>query len=223
MAEGVSDWFCEREKTGEFLAMDAFLAGFLLGMSLIMAIGAQNAFLLRQGLKREHLFVLCLLCASSDAVLITFGVFGISYISSQLASLLPFIRYGGAFFLFCYGAASFWRAWKNREALIAAGQDRLSLRASVMTCLAFTWLNPHVYLDTVLLLGSVSSGYPQQRCSFALGAILASFCFFFALGYGARLLAPLFRKPSSWRILECGIGCVMWWLSCTLLFGELGV
>lgn len=190
--------------------MTGFLAGLLLGFSLIAAIGAQNAFILKQGLRREHVFVLCLICSVSDALLIGTGVFGFSLVAAGLPALEPVARYAGAAFLFFYGAKSFAAALGKDEVLVADASQRTELRSALLSCLAFTWLNPHVYLDTLVLLGSVSTQYPQQRALFALGAASASFCFFFALGYGARLLAPLFKRPLSWKVLEVVIGCVMW-------------
>ncbi|GFO58662.1 amino acid transporter [Geomonas silvestris] len=198
--------------------MTGFLAGLLLGFSLIAAIGAQNAFILKQGLRREHVFVLCLICSVSDALLIGFGVFGFSLVAAGLPALVPVARYAGAAFLFCYGAKSFATALGKDEVLVADASQRTELRSALASCLAFTWLNPHVYLDTLVLLGSVSTQYPQQQAFFALGAASASFCFFFALGYGARLLAPLFKRPLSWKVLEVVIGCVMWSIAAGLVW-----
>lgn len=197
--------------------MQAGLAGFALGLSLIMAIGAQNAFVLRQGLRREHVLAVVLVCALSDAVLVAAGVTGFGVLSEVVPGLERIMRYGGAAFLLVYGARSFLAAWRGGGAL-EAGEGAGSLRRAVLTCLALTWLNPHVYLDTVVLLGSVSAQY-ADRLAFGLGAVSASFVFFFALGYGARLLAPLFRRPESWRVLDAGVGCVMWAIAIGLLRG----
>ncbi|MGR3696704.1 MAG: LysE/ArgO family amino acid transporter [Roseovarius sp.] len=197
--------------------MQAGLAGFALGLSLIMAIGAQNAFVLRQGLRREHVLAVVLVCALSDAVLVAAGVTGFGVLSEAVPGLERIMRYGGAAFLLVYGARSFLAAWRGGGAL-EAGEGAGSLRRAVLTCLALTWLNPHVYLDTVVLLGSVSAQY-ADRLAFGLGAVSASFVFFFALGYGARLLAPLFRRPESWRVLDAGVGCVMWAIAIGLLRG----
>jgi len=197
--------------------MQAGLAGFALGLSLIMAIGAQNAFVLRQGLRREHVLAVVLVCALSDAVLVAAGVTGFGVLSEAVPGLERIMRYGGAAFLLVYGARSFIAAWRGGGAL-EAGEGAGSLRRAVLTCLALTWLNPHVYLDTVVLLGSVSAQY-ADRLAFGLGAVSASFVFFFALGYGARLLAPLFRRPESWRVLDAGVGCVMWAIAIGLLRG----
>lgn len=195
----------------------AFLPGFLLGASLIVAIGAQNAFVLRQGLRREHVFAVALVCALSDAALIAAGVAGFGALIAAALWLAPVMRFGGAAFLAGYGLRSLWSAWKAQGALNPSGDDGKSLSATVLTCLAFTWLNPHVYLDTVMLLGSVSTRYGEQRAWFAAGAIASSFLFFFSLAYGARLLRPLFANPKAWRILDIVIGITMLALAAKLV------
>lgn len=187
----------------------AATAGFLLGLSLIVAIGAQNAFILRQGLRREHVLPLVLTCAISDAILIALGVAGFATVLSQLEWLEPVMRYGGAAFLIVYALRSLQSAWTGGASLRAGEENSTSLKTAFLTCLAFTWLNPHVYLDTVVLLGSISTRYAGQETAFALGAMTASFFFFFSLGYGARLLQPLFAKPVAWRILDSLIAVVM--------------
>ena len=190
--------------------MDAFLSGLLLGLSLIVAVGAQNAFVLRQGLRREHVFAVSAVCAVSDAMLIAAGVAGFGTLVTALPWLAPVMRYGGALFLFLYAVRSFAvAAWRNSAGLDPAADEPKSLRATILTCLAFTWLNPHVYLDTVVLLGSISSGYAGRRLAFGAGAATGSFLFFFALGYGARLLRPLFARPAAWRVLDAIIGITM--------------
>ena len=189
--------------------MTAFLSGLLLCLSLIVAIGAQNAFVLRQGLRREHVFAVCVVCALSDAVLISAGVAGFGALVTAAPWLTPAMRYGGALFLAGYGLRSLVAAWRGGAGLDPAADERKSLGATILTCLAFTWLNPHVYLDTVVLLGSVSTGYAGQRVAFAAGASTSSLLFFFALGYGARLLRPLFAKPAAWRVLDAIIGITM--------------
>lgn len=196
--------------------MQAVLAGFGLGFSLILAIGAQNAFVLRQGLARAHVFAVCLTCALSDAVLIAAGVAGFGALAQAVPGLEWGMRVFGAAFLAWYGGKSFLAAWRGGQAL-DAGPRAGSLRAALATCLALTWLNPHVYLDTVVLLGSVSAQYAPVP--FALGAMSASFVFFFSLGYGARLLAPLFARPSAWRVLDIVIGLVMWAIAISLISG----
>ncbi|WP_282610752.1 LysE/ArgO family amino acid transporter [Pelagibius sp. Alg239-R121] len=197
--------------------LPGFLPGFLLGLSLIVAIGAQNAFVLRQGLRQEHVFLICLTCAASDALLITLGVTGFAVVSEVLPWAEPLLRYGGAAFLFVYGLRSFMTALRSDGAL-APSQDTVgALSKALVTCLALTWLNPHVYLDTVVFLGSISTRYAENQTAFGIGAVTASFLFFFSLGYGARLLRPLFAKPSAWRILEVGVGAVMWIIAIGLL------
>lgn len=198
--------------------MDAAIAGFSLGLSLILAIGSQNAFVLRQGLRREHVFWVCLVCAVSDAALILMGVSGFSVLMRKLPWLGDAMRYGGAAFLLWYGARSFWTAWRTSGVLAPSDAEPRPLAATLAVCLALTWLNPHVYLDTVMLIGSVSTQFDGRTQAFAAGAMLASFLFFFALGYGAALLRPVFAKPSAWRVLEIVIGITMWVIAAKLLF-----
>jgi L-lysine exporter family protein LysE/ArgO len=187
----------------------ALVSGFLLGLSLILAIGAQNAFVLRQGLRREHVFAVCLACALSDAILITAGVSGFGVVGVMIPWIEPVMRYGGALFLAIYGLRSFRAALLNQGALNPSQADGQSLTRALATCLAFTWLNPHVYLDTVVLLGSISTQYQGFKLEFGAGAVAASFLFFFSLGYGARLLRPVFAMPGAWRVLDVLIGMTM--------------
>lgn len=194
----------------------AFLPGFALGFGLILAIGAQNAFVLRQGLRREHVFSVCLTCAVSDAILIAAGVAGFGALATAVPWFEPVMRYGGAAFLFCYGARNLYSAWTGGAALDVAGGGPATLAATLAPLLAFTWLNPHVYLDTVVLIGSVSAQY-DSRLWFGFGAVTSSFVFFFGLGYGARLLAPLFARPRAWQLLDLLIGLTMWIIAARLL------
>ncbi|MBO9431731.1 MULTISPECIES: LysE/ArgO family amino acid transporter [Sulfitobacter] len=194
----------------------SLLPGFALSLTLIMAIGAQNAFVLRQGLRREHVLPVVLVCAASDAVLIMSGVAGFGALAEAAPWFGPLMRYGGAAFLLWYGWRNAVSAWQGGEALEAEGQSTRSLRKAILTLLALTWLNPHVYLDTLVLLGSISAQYPD-RLSFGIGAVLASFVFFFSLGYGARLLAPLFARPRSWQVLDAIIAVTMWAIAIKLL------
>lgn len=187
----------------------AFLPGFFLSLSLILAIGAQNAFVLRQGLRQEHVFTVCLVCAVSDAILIAAGVAGFGLASHALPWLEPVLRYGGALFLLAYAARSLRSALRNHGSLTPSGRQAAGLGATLATCLAFTWLNPHVYLDTVVLLGSISSQYEGHKAAFALGAMAASFTFFFTLGFGARLLRPVFASQAAWRVLDVLVGIAM--------------
>lgn len=196
--------------------LPAAVSGFLLGATLIIAIGAQNAFILRQGLLREHVFLLCLICALADAALIAAGVAGLGTLIAQAPVLIWWVTLGGALFLTAYALIAFRRA-VHPGALRAAGMSGGGLRQAVLTCLAFTFLNPHVYLDTVVLLGSLSARYAgEARLAYSLGAIAASFAWFFALGYGARLLQPVFARPSAWRVLDVVIGLVMAGLAASL-------
>jgi L-lysine exporter family protein LysE/ArgO len=195
--------------------MSTALAGFALGFSLILAIGAQNAFVLRQGLLKSHVFAVCLTCALSDALLIAAGVAGFGALTQAIPGLELAMRLLGAAFLIWYGARTFLSAWRGGQ-VMQAGQAAGALRKALLTCLALTWLNPHVYLDTVVLLGAVAAQY-EDRINFALGAMTASFVFFFSLGYGARLLAPLFAKARAWQVLDVSIGGIMWAIAAKLL------
>ena len=195
----------------------ALASGFGLGFSLILAIGAQNAFVLRQGLRGEHVLAVVLVCAVSDAFLVTAGVAGFGALAKAVPGLEQVMRYGGAAFLLAYGGRAFLSAARGDEVLEAGAGDG-GLWRVILTCLALTWLNPHVYLDTVVLLGSVSAQY-DDRVAFGVGAVCASFVFFFTLGYGARLLAPFFARPMSWRMLDAGVGAVMWAIAAGLLLG----
>ena len=197
--------------------MGAFLTGFSLGLSLILAIGAQNAFVLRQGLQRRHVLLVVLTCAISDAVLIVAGVSGFGALTEAAPWVADALRWAGAIFLFVYGALAFRSAWQGTGALKAEGRVEGSASAAVVTCLALTWLKPHVYLDTVVLIGSVAAQHDGARVEFGAGAVLASFTFFFSLGYGARLLAPVFVRPMAWRVLDIGIGCIMWTIAAGLV------
>ncbi|MBO6815110.1 MAG: amino acid transporter [Rhizobiaceae bacterium] len=193
------------------------ITGFTLGGSLIIAIGAQNAFILRQGLLGQHVFVLCLICALSDALLIAAGVAGVGVFIERSPLLLAAIRLGGAGFLFWYAWVAFQRS-RNPETMEASGREAGSLKAAIATCLAFTFLNPHVYLDTVLLVGGLSAGFEgNARLVYAIGAMSASFVWFFGLGYGARLLVPVFANPRAWQILDVLIAAIMLLLAVLLL------
>lgn len=199
------------------MPLSVFVTGLTMGLSLIVAIGAQNSFVLRQGLRNEHVFAVCLTCALSDAVLILAGVVGLRQATAMLPVLEPALRYGGAAFLAWYGARSLLSALRSTEALAVGAAGGASLSASLVTCAALTWLNPHVYLDTVLLIGSVASQFPERELLFAAGAMTASVLFFFGLGYGARWLRPLFADPRSWRILDGAVAATMWAIAFRLL------
>ncbi|MEM9344548.1 MAG: LysE/ArgO family amino acid transporter [Pseudomonadota bacterium] len=199
-------------------AFIAALAGFSLGLSFILAIGAQNAFVLRQGLRQNHVLAVVLTCAVSDAILITIGVAGFSWLITTAPWIEPAMTLLGSAFLIAYGILSARRAFVSSEALEAADTKPLSLRRTVAITLAFTWLNPHVYLDTVILLGTTAAQY-TERLAFGIGAVIASFVFFFALGFGAKQLAPVFAKPMAWRVLDALVALVMWGIAAKLLIG----
>ena len=186
-------------------------------MSLIIAIGAQNAYILKQGLKQQHVFVLCAICSLSDAILITAGILGFDIIVQKIPLIEQITRYVGAAFLFVYAATNFKLAFATNSTIKIEDKQESSMLTSVLTCLAFTWLNPHVYLDTVIILGSISTQHIDQQLAFNIGAVTASFFFFFSLGYGAKYLAPFFKSPKSWQVLECITGLIMLFLGIRLL------
>ena len=195
----------------------AAVSGFLVGLSLILAIGAQNAFVLRQGLRREHVGAVALACGLSDAVLMTAGVLGFGALSEAMPWLGNAMRLGGAAFLIVYGALRFRAALRGGAALMPTDATAAPLGRVLATCLLLTWANPHVYLDTLVLVGTLSAQYAPYSGYFGLGAVTASFTFFAALGYGARLLAPVFARPASWVVLEVVVGCTMWAIAAGLL------
>ncbi|NNU80725.1 amino acid transporter [Halovulum dunhuangense] len=198
--------------------ISAAATGYGTSLALILAIGAQNAFVLRQGLMRSHVLAVVLVCAISDALLIAAGVAGFAAVTAAWPALPRIMALGGAAFLLVYGFLRLRAAWRGGEALVAGG-ERQSLRSAVLTCLAFTWANPHVYLDTLGLIGAVSTAFGgPAKLAFGIGAVAASFSFFFALGYGARLLAPLMRRPGAWRVLDTAIGLTMWAIAASLVF-----
>ncbi|KQZ54551.1 amino acid transporter [Rhizobium sp. Root149] len=196
----------------------AYTTGFSIGLSLIVAIGAQNAFVLRQGLRNEHVLAVALTCALSDALLIFFGVSGFQQILASAPWIDPVMRYAGAAFLLWYGARSLHSAVTGSSSLVITEGAGLPFSTVISTCLAFTWLNPHVYLDTVVLVGTLSTRFPGEELIFAAGASTASLVFFFSLAYGATYLRPLFAKPSAWRLLDTCIALIMWTIAATLLF-----
>jgi L-lysine exporter family protein LysE/ArgO len=198
--------------------MTAALSGFALGLSLILAIGAQNAFVLRQGILRAHVPLVVLTCALSDAILIVVGVTGFGRLAETAPWLRPVLTASGALFLIVYGTMRFRAAWRGADVLTVRGPGAGSARAAVATCLALTWLNPHVYLDTVVLIGAAAQRWPNQHVAFGVVAVAASFVWFMALGFGARALAPILARPGAWRVLETGIGTLMWVLAAGLIW-----
>jgi len=195
----------------------AWITGFSLSLALIVAIGAQNAFVLRQGLRREHVGPIVLFCAAMDALLIAAGVAGLGGVIGRAPVLTTLLSWGGAAFLAVYGLRALWRA-RRPGALAAAAGSGLSRRQALAQVAAFTLLNPHVYLDTVLLVGAVGAQQAAAaRPAFVVGAAAASALWFSALGYGARLLAPVFARPRAWQVLDLVIGVTMLVLAAALL------
>ena len=188
--------------------VNAALAGLLTGLSLIVAIGAQNAYLLRLGLTRQHVGTAVAICATSDVVLILLGIGGIGRVTRSFPGVLEILKWVGVAYLAGYALHSFLRA-SRREVLLPAEAARSSRRVIASTTLAFTFLNPHVYLDTVLLLGSLGNQYGGDRWLFALGACIGSITWFAGLGYGARAAAPWMSRPATWQVLDLAIGVVM--------------
>ncbi|PZR52237.1 amino acid transporter [Xylanimonas oleitrophica] len=201
-------------------ALDA-LTGLGFGLSLIVAIGAQNTFVLRQGLRREHVGAVVAVCMLSDVVLISAGVAGAGALLGAVPWLATVMRWGGAAFLLVYAALAARRALRPTGAALDADTGRVpaGLGSAVGTAMALTWLNPHVYLDTLVLLGSVAGGHGDGRWWFGAGAILGSVVWFTALGYGARLLRPLFARPRAWRVLDGAIAVVMTAIAVGLVAG----
>jgi L-lysine exporter family protein LysE/ArgO len=197
----------------------AYLAGLGTGASLIIAIGAQNAFVLRQGLQQRHVGLVVAICTLSDVSLILLGVAGMGLAVQQHVGLLQWLRYIGALFLFGYGLLAAWRAYRGTSGLLPdSGDINGGHGRVVLACLGFTLLNPHVYLDTVVLLGSLSTHYPgAMHWWFAAGAATASVAWFTALGYGARLLQPWFRSALAWRLLDAFVALLMLVLAAVLL------
>ncbi|MCB8879570.1 amino acid transporter [Acidisoma cellulosilytica] len=191
------------------MSVPVFLTGLAMGLSLIVAIGAQNAFVLRQGLLGRFVWPVTLVCALSDTVLIVVGVLCFHQVAQVLPAFEPVMRYGGAAFLTLYAARNLHSAFTGSGALAAAETDGGSLSKTILLCLALTWLNPHVYLDTLVLLGSLSAQFHGQQMSFATGAITGSFLFFIALGQGAAWLRPLLARPRVWQAVEVLIALTM--------------
>ncbi|MFE6356378.1 MULTISPECIES: LysE/ArgO family amino acid transporter [Streptomyces] len=200
-------------------ALSAAAAGFGTGLSLIVAIGAQNAFVLRQGVRRDAVLAVVGICALSDALLIALGVGGVGAVVVAWPDALTLVGWTGGAFLLCYGALAARRVFRPAGALLAEGDAAGSRRRAVLTCLALTWLNPHVYLDTVFLLGSVAADRGPLRWTFGLGAVLASVCWFAALGFGARYLGRFLARPAAWRVLDGLVSATMIVLGVTLIAG----
>lgn len=193
------------------------LKGMFISGSLIVAIGSQNAFVLKQALLRNHIFIVCLICFLCDFVLMSVGVFGVGQAIRTNTTLTILLSLAGTLFLFWYGAMSFWRSFRSNEhmELSSEGPNRqTSYKKTALATLAVTLLNPHVYLDTVVIVGGYAATLDYVgKAYFLTGALLVSLAWFFALGYGARLLTPVFARPRNWRILEFIIGCIMWYIA----------
>jgi L-lysine exporter family protein LysE/ArgO len=199
--------------------LDSAAAGMLTGLSLIIAIGAQNAFVLRQGLAREHVLPVVAICAVSDLVLILAGVAGIGTVVRQAGWVVDAVRWLGVGFLTWYGVSSLLKA-RHTSALAAAAPEPMSRRSAVLRATALTWLNPHVYLDTVLLVGSIANTHGHGGCWwFAAGASLASVLWFSGLGFGARVFSPLLARPRAWQVLDVLIGLTMLGIALKLALG----
>ena len=197
--------------------MLAFLPGLLTGLSLIIAIGAQNAFVIRQGLTKKHVFLVVAICAASDALAIVLGVSGLGAIIQGLPWLLEIIRWFGVAYLTWFGIKSLRSAFKT-QSLDASGVQSGTATKVALTVLGVTWLNPHFYLDTVILLGSIGNQFGDDRWWFAAGGILGSFLWFFSIGFGAKAASGLMKKPSFWKILDIVIAIVMFSIAILLAF-----
>ena len=197
--------------------LHSYLQGFAIGLSLIVAIGAQNAFVLKQGLKKQAVFWVCFVCALSDSILVVLGITGFATVIQLYPELVGFAKWAGAVFLVWYGLQHAIQAFKSNQSLHAGSQNEIQLSKIIIVCLALTWLNPHVYLDTVVLIGSISTQFEQTKLYFALGVITASWFFFFSLGYGARVLIPVFANPQAWKVLDVVIALIMWSIAISLI------
>ena len=188
--------------------------GALISSSLIVASGAQNAFVIRQGLSDRHVFLVCTICAFSDATLISLGVFGFGEIISNSDNLSELIRWFAISFLIIYSIIRFKAAYDGNALDIDDGKNFVSAKKTAIITLGFTWLNPHVYLDTTVLLGTASLQFQgDEKIAFAIGAMMSSFLFFYSLGFGARRLAPLLKTEKVWKIIDVVIGIIMIWIA----------
>ncbi|HEY5786964.1 MAG TPA: LysE family transporter [Microlunatus sp.] len=203
--------------------MITLLAGLGFGLGLIVAIGAQNAYVLRQGIRREHIGAVVVVCVVSDVLLIMVGAAGVGAVIARHTTVLAVVTVLGAGVLLTYAVQAVRRAIRPIALGVAQdqGRERTRIGSVVLAALALTWLNPHVYLDTVVLLGSISATYAAPWL-FALGAAIASIGWFVALGFGARLLAPVFARPTAWRIFDVGVAVVMTTIVAKLVLGLIG-
>ncbi|MCW2835398.1 MAG: amino acid transporter [Nocardioides sp.] len=196
--------------------LNIFLTGVVTGFALIVAVGAQNAFILRQSLRGERVLPLIVVCVLSDVLAITVGVAGLGAVLERWPAVLPIAQIGGGLYLLAFGIQSAMRAWRP-TALVADGGTPMTMRRAVLLTLALTWLNPHFYLDTVVMLGTVANSFGDQRWWFCAGSIVASLVWFPTLGFGSRFLRGLFARPSAWRVLDSGIAVLMGVLGVGLL------
>ena len=196
----------------------AFISGFLISISLILALGPQNVFVLRPGLLRSHVFAACLICSISDALLIAAGVLGVGLFISEIEELAIWMSAGAALFLIFYGCLRIRSALDPKGMEVGEGESQ-DLGSTILAGLAFTYLNPHVYVDTLLLIGGASSRYVgDEKLMFGIGAATASFVFFFSLGYGAKRLSPILNNPESWKIIDLFVAGVMFTVAGILMF-----
>lgn len=196
--------------------LSIFVTGVVTGFALIVAVGAQNAFLLRQGIRGEHVLPVIVVCLVSDVLAITVGVAGFGAVLGRWPAVLPIAQIGGGLYLLAFGVQSAVRAWRP-AALDADGGATMTARRAMLLTLALTWLNPHFYLDAIVMLGTVANSFGDHRWWFTAGALAASAVWFPTLGFGARALRGLFAKPSAWRVLDSGIAVVMGALGIGLL------
>lgn len=199
--------------------LTTIIQGFFVSFGLIVAIGAQNAYVLKQGLLKQHIFWVCLVCFLCDFTLLSLGVLGLGSLIGQNKIATLSLAIFGAVFLLWYGFRSFRSAYQGGANLSVDGtHSQATLKQTIATTLALTLLNPHVYLDTLVLVGSIASPLATtEKYQFLIGAVFASALWFFGLGYGARLLIPLFAKPNTWRVLDGFIGVVMWVIAFSLI------
>lgn len=199
--------------------LNSYIEGFIMSAGLIIAIGAQNAFLLKQSIRGEHNIITAWICAISDAILIAAGIAGLGILFNAHPLITKIVSLAGSVYLAWFALKSFINAYHGETMEIENGENnRISLKEAVLSSLAFTYLNPHCYLDTVVMLGSVGASRAAEfRLFFGIGAVTASFIWFFTLAYSGSVLAPLFRKEISWRVLDTGIGIVMLYIAYSLL------
>ncbi len=196
----------------------SIFSGFGLSLGLIAAIGVQSAYVLRQALQRSYVPLIVTLCILIDSVLIVLGVAGMGTLMEHQPQFVQWIKWAGAIFLFCYGLRAFYAAWKGIGISNTNEPPKQSAGAVIMTVLAISLLNPHAYLDTMVVIGVVGGRYPwPENIGFTVGAILASITWFSAIGFGAKYLNPLFKKPITWRVLDISIGCIMWTIAVSLI------